>query len=188
MLINKDSPDYAHTLTMIGKEEEQLGNTQKAIEYFNLAYEVANISDLTLDKVQTLLAIGNVYRTINVRQALKSYQEAEVLAIDIDSNEELRDIYEGMALAYYSTGDYKNAYAYQNKYLDLKDKIFNIETDDKIRGVQFDFEIEKDELVREKRTDIGERINQITGVVGQTPEICHLWYCFGSYSWSLYLP
>ncbi len=163
MLINKDSPDYAHTLTMIGKEEEQLGNTQKAIEYFNLAYEVANISDLTLDKVQTLLAIGNVYRTINVRRALKSYQEAEVLAIDIDSNEELRDIYEGMSLAYYSTGDYKNAYAYQNKYLDLKDKIFNIETDDKIRGVQFDFEIDKEKA--EKRQL--EKENQITELLAK---------------------
>ena len=149
LLINKDSPDYAHTLTMIGKEEQQLGNFQKAIGYFNLAYDVAKISDLNLDKVQTLLALGNIYRSTNVQQALNSYQEAEVLAISIESNEELRDIYQGMALAYQTAGDYKNAYSNQNKYLDLKDKIFNIETDDKIRGLQFDFDLDK------KQNEIG---------------------------------
>jgi class 3 adenylate cyclase len=145
LAINKDSPDYAHILTMIGKEERQLGNVEKAIDYFNRAYVTAKASDLVLDQVQTLLALGNTFRKTDVQQALKAYMEAEPLAIELDANEELRDIYQGMALAYDDSGDYKNAYAYQNKYLELKDKIFNIETDDKIRGLQFDFELEKKE-------------------------------------------
>ncbi|MGB5203729.1 MAG: adenylate/guanylate cyclase domain-containing protein [Eudoraea sp.] len=145
LAINEDSPDYAHILTMIGKEERQMGNTQKAIDYFNLAYDRATESDLALDQVQTLLALGNTYRKTDVKKALKAYQDAETLAIELDTNEELRDIYEGMALSYQATGDYKNAYAYQNKYLTIKDEIFNIETDDKIRGLQFDFDLEKKE-------------------------------------------
>ncbi|MGB5664046.1 adenylate/guanylate cyclase domain-containing protein, partial [Eudoraea sp.] len=117
----------------------------KAIDYFNLAYDRATESDLALDQVQTLLALGNTYRKTDVKKALKAYQDAETLAIELDTNEELRDIYEGMALSYQATGDYKNAYAYQNKYLTIKDEIFNIETDDKIRGLQFDFDLEKKE-------------------------------------------
>jgi len=145
LAINEDTPDYAHILTMIGKEERQMGNTQKAIDYFNLAYDRATESDLALDQVQTLLALGNTYRKTDVKKALKAYRDAENLAIELDTNEELRDIYEGMALSYQAIGDYKNAYTYQNKYLTIKDEIFNIETDDKIRGLQFDFDLEKKE-------------------------------------------
>ncbi|MGB5479572.1 MAG: adenylate/guanylate cyclase domain-containing protein, partial [Eudoraea sp.] len=105
----------------------------------------AEDSDLPLDQVRTLLALGNTYKESDPKKALQVYKSAENLAMEIDTDEELRDIYQGMALAYDTAGDYKNAYAYQNKYLDLKDKIFNIETDDKIRGLQFDFDLEKKE-------------------------------------------
>ena len=60
-------------------------------------------------------------------------------------NEDLKDIYEGMSEAYLNLGDYKNAYVYQEEFLKLKDSIFNIETDDKIRGLQFDFDLQKKE-------------------------------------------
>lgn len=145
LAINKDSPDYAHILTMIGKEERKIGNVQKAIEYFDLAYKTAKESDQSLDQVQTLLALGNTYKNSDPKKALQVYKTAESLAIEINTDEELRDIYQGMALAYETAGQYKNAYAYQNKFLDLKDKIFNLETDDKIRGLQFDFDLEKKE-------------------------------------------
>jgi class 3 adenylate cyclase/Tfp pilus assembly protein PilF len=149
LAINEDSPDYAHILTMIGKEEDQMGNTQKAIDYFNSAYETAKNSDLPLDQVQILLALGNTYRKSDAKKAFKAYQDAETLAIELDTNEELRDIYQGMALAYNTSGEYKNAYAYQNKYLELKDKIFNIKNDDKIRGLQFDFDLETTKVKEE---------------------------------------
>ena len=143
LAINEDSPDYAHILTMIGKEERKIGNIQKAIEYFDLAYETAKESDQPLDQVQTLLAMGNMFNETDPKKALQVYQNAEAMAINLDTNEELRDIYQGMAIAYQSTGDFKNAFTYQNKYLEIKDKIFNIKTDDKIRGLQYVFDLEK---------------------------------------------
>ncbi|WP_299163348.1 adenylate/guanylate cyclase domain-containing protein [uncultured Eudoraea sp.] len=145
LVINKNTSDYAHILTAIGKEERQIGNVQKAIEYFDLAFKTAEDSDLPLDQVRTLLALGNTYKESDPKKALQVYKTAENLAMEIETDEELRDIYQGMALAYDAAGNYKNAYAYQNKYLDLKDKIFNIETDDKIRGLQFDFDLDKKE-------------------------------------------
>ncbi len=156
LAINLNSPDYAHILTMIGKEERQLGNVEKAIDHFNLAYDTAKASDLVLDQTQTLLALGNTYLKTEVQKALKAYLQAEPLAIELDANEELRDIYQGMALAYDAAGDYKKAYAYQNKYLELKDKIFNLETDDKIRGLQFDFEMEQQKNQYDQEIQVSE--------------------------------
>lgn len=143
LAVNKDTPDYAHILTMIGKEERKIGNVQRAMEYFDLAYKTAKESDQPLDQVQTLLALGDLFQESNTSLALKSYKEAETLALGMETNEELSDIYQGMAVAYQTTGNFKNAFEYQNKYLVLKDSIFNIKTDDKIRGLQFDFDLEK---------------------------------------------
>jgi class 3 adenylate cyclase len=160
LAINEDSPDYAHILTMIGKEERKIGNVQKAIEYFDLAYKTAKESDQPLDQVQTQLALGDLYQGNNTLLALKFYKEAETLALGMETNEELRDIYQGMAVAYQTAGNFKNAFEYQNKYLVLKDSIFNIKTDDKIRGLQFDFDLEKkqdenDKLLQEAQiTDL----------------------------------
>lgn len=141
--INENTQDYAHTLKMLGVEEYKIGNKKKAIDYLNRSYEHAASSNLTLDQVQTLMALGDVYQGSNISLALKSYKEAESLALGMETNEELRDIYKGMAVVYQTAGNFKNAFEYQNKYLRLKDSIFNIKTDDKIRGLQFDFELEK---------------------------------------------
>jgi len=141
--INRQTQDYAHNLTMIGKEEFKRGDKERAIQYLTEALETARASDLALDQVQTLLAMGDVYRDNSPEKALKAYKEGELLALTMETNEELRDIYQGMSSAYERKGDFKNAYAYQNKYLELKDLIFNLETDDKIRGLQFDFDLEK---------------------------------------------
>ena len=157
--INENTQDYAHTLKLIGIEEFKIGNKEKAIDYLNKSYEYASRSNLTLDQVQTLLALGDLYQGSNTSLALQSYKEAETLALGMETKEELRDIYKGMAVAYQTAGNFKSAFEYQNKYLELKDSIFNIKTDDKIRGLQFDFELDKkqDEIgLLEKEAEINE--------------------------------
>jgi class 3 adenylate cyclase/Tfp pilus assembly protein PilF len=149
LAINKDSPYYAYILRMIGKEERHLGNLQKAIDYFSLAYNTAEADDLVLDQIQTLLALGNTYQKTDVKKAIKAYQDAEPLALEHNIAEELRDIYHGMALAYDTLRDFKNAYVYQNKYFEVKDKVFNIESDEKINVLQFDFDLETKKVKEE---------------------------------------
>lgn len=159
LTINKDTPDYAHNLTVLGKEEFRQGNIESATQYLNMAFDTAKKSELPLDQIQTLLALGDVYRQNDRRKALKAYREAETLAIAMETNEELRDIYKGMSLAYEALGDYKNAFIYQNKFIELKDLIFNLESDDKIRGIQFDFDLEnkQDEIgLLQKEAEITE--------------------------------
>ena len=157
--INRETQDYAHNLTMIGKEEFKRGDTSRAIDYLIQALETARVSDLALDQVQTLLAIGDVYQASDPEKALKAYRDGELLALTMETNEELRDIYKGMSSTFEKKGDFKNAYTYQNKYLELKDLIFNLETDDKIRGLQFDFDLvqKQDQIgLLEKEAEITE--------------------------------
>ena len=141
----KGTTDYAHNLTMIGKEEYELGSRDLAIKYYDSAYAIATKDNLPLDLVQTRLAMGRIYMNEDPKKAIEIYEEGAFIAKSMALNEDLKDIYEGMSEAYLNLGDYKNAYAYQEEFLKLKDSIFNIETDDKIRGLQFDFDLQKKE-------------------------------------------
>ncbi len=161
--INKDTKDNAHNLTMLGKEEFNRGNVPAAIYYLDRAYSTASASDLILDQVQTLLAMGDVYQKRDLKKSLQSYQQAEILALQMETNEELRDIYLGMSLTYFAEKDFENAYLYQKKYIDLKDKIFNLKTDDKILGLQFNFDLEK----KEDQIDLLEKEAEIAQLQGK---------------------
>ena len=141
----KGTADYAHNLTMIGKEEYEIGSRNMAIKYYDSAYAIASQDNLPMDLVQTRLAMGRIYLDENPKKAIEIYEEGAFIAKSMAINEDLKDIYQGMSKAYLNLGDYKNAYVYQEEFLKLKDSIFNIETDDKIRGLQFDFDLLKKE-------------------------------------------
>lgn len=143
LAINKGTPDYPHSLLSLGRQELSLGDRERAIKLFWESYEAAKASNLNLDMLQSLIALGDIYHEDDFDQSVWAYKEAEALALEMDTKEELRDIYKGMSLAFKEAGDFEEAYAYQDKYLELKDQVFNLETDDKIRGLQFDFDLQK---------------------------------------------
>jgi adenylate cyclase len=93
--------------------------------------------------VQTLIELGKVYQKNDSQKALQSYQEAEILADEMGTKFELKDIYEGLSQVYSYNRYFNNAFKYQTKLIANKDSLFNLETDDKIRGLQFDFDLEK---------------------------------------------
>lgn len=149
----------AGNLIKLGEVELKLGNELKAKTYLNEAYETAKSNNQLLLNVQALVALGSVQQRDDLDLALASYTEAKELAEKIEANDELRDIYREMSLVYYAKGDFREAYIYQTNYLELKDLTFNIETDDKIRGLQFDFDLSKkeDEIgLLEKEAEIQE--------------------------------
>jgi class 3 adenylate cyclase/tetratricopeptide (TPR) repeat protein len=144
MKLNQDNKSEAiHINILKGELQSKIGNSKKAIEHLSLAYEAAKEDNQQLQVVQALLALGEIYQNQNFLKAIEVYNEAEKLAKEINISKELRDVYFGMSKAYLAKGDYTNAYNYQTRYLVMKDSIFNIETNDKIRGLQFDFDLEK---------------------------------------------
>lgn len=145
LVLNKDSERYPHNLTMLGTIESKLGEDEKAIEYLKMAYDEASHRNQQWDIVEALIAMGRIYQESNFSLSVKSFKEAEQLANESPTNRSLRDIYEGLAQSYAHEGDYANAFNFQTKYLAQKDSLFNLETDDKIRGLQFDFDLAKKE-------------------------------------------
>lgn len=140
---NQNTPDYAHNLAMLGKVEFKRGNAGRSIFYLDSAYATAAEKNLLLDKVQTLIALGEVYRNSDYQKAKKSYEEAEKIALEINTHEELRDIFKGMSIMYANNNDFQKAYKYQTLYFAQKDSLFNLEISDKIRTLQFDFDLQK---------------------------------------------
>tara|TARA_R110002073_G_scaffold72537_1_gene177402 strand:- start:397374 stop:399314 length:1941 start_codon:yes stop_codon:yes gene_type:complete len=155
--INKDAPDVAHKLTLLGKAYFALENSEKASEYLEAALLKAKEVNSPLDEVQTLLELGNLYQKSDPKRAVENYHKGEALAIEMETNEELRDVYKGISLTYQATGDFKNAYLYQNKFLELKDKIFNSEILERSNLIAADFDLMKkqDEIgLLEKEAEI----------------------------------
>ena len=149
----------ADNLIKLGLVEFRKGKKGKAINYLNEAYQIAKFNNQQSEVIQALIGLASVHKQDNYKMALAAYSEAEILAKEIEANDELRDIYEGMSQSYAEIGDYSNAFKYQSLYLEQKDLIFNLETDDKIRGLQFDFDLEKkeDEIgLLEKESEIQE--------------------------------
>ncbi|WMI64164.1 adenylate/guanylate cyclase domain-containing protein [Aestuariibaculum sp. YM273] len=118
---------------------------EESIKYLNEAYNIAQLNALQLDEVQALYALGEAYKYKDITKSIEVYEEAEILAKRIEANDELRDVYKGLSSAYALNQDFKKAYQYKELYVAKKDSLFNLETDDKIRGLQFDFDLEKKE-------------------------------------------
>lgn len=143
--ITENTIYYSQNLLLLGKTKFKLGGLEESLSLLQESYSNAVKDDNLLVKVKCLIELGIVYQNNDFNKAINAYKEAEELAISQKLNYELAQIYEGISQSYVNSGDFKNGYRYQTKYLSQKDSIFNIETDDKMRGLQFDFDLLKKE-------------------------------------------
>jgi adenylate cyclase len=116
-----------------------------AIKYHEQAFDFAKKLDATLDMAQSLLGLGDTYmKQQDAAKAIPYYKEAEKIALTISAaNSELKNAYHGLATAYAQSADYNNAFKYQTLLTGIKDSLYNIDTDQKLSGLQFNFDIQK---------------------------------------------
>ncbi|TAH42564.1 MAG: tetratricopeptide repeat protein [Bacteroidetes bacterium] len=140
-----DSEDLPAAMNWIGRIFARRNEFDKAVKYQNEAFEIAKKLETLLDMTQAKLGIGDTYfKQGAAKLAINSYKEAEKLAIEMGgTNLELKNTYGGLALSYAKLGDYKNAYNYQKLFTETKDKLYDIDTDKKLQGLQFTFDIQK---------------------------------------------
>ena len=143
--VTQNSFYYAENLTLLGQTYVKLGDINKAIEYLDKAHAVASENDQQFEIVKVLIEKGDLYKKTNPKKAINVYKEAESMAKEMKLTYELKDLYEGISESYINKGDFKNGYQYQSKFLSQKDSIYNLETNDKIRGLQFNFDLQKKE-------------------------------------------
>lgn len=135
----------ADNLIKIAKVLLKKNDHEKANKYLNEAYQIAKLNNQQLEVVQALIGIGEVNMQDNYKKSINAFKEAEKLGKEIEANDELREIYLGLSNTYALNKDFKNAYIFKELYISKKDSLFNLKTVDKIRGLQFDFDLVKKE-------------------------------------------
>jgi len=133
-----------YSMTRIGDVHSKRKEYQTALNYYNDAIAIAKKFEAKLELIRPLLGMAQTYSLMgNEEMALNAFNEVRTTALEIRSNYELKDAYRGMANSYAKLDDYKNAFKYQTLFSDIKDTLFNAETDNKIKGLQFTYEMDK---------------------------------------------
>ncbi len=143
-----DSLSSAFSVNGIGKLYSKEGKLTEALQFHNNALGIAKKFDDKLQVVRSMRGLADVYLKLNnTTLAIDYYNKAKVIAEGLDDLKiELKDLYKEMAAAYSKNKDYSNAFAYQARYSDIKDTLYNIESKKKLNQLQFDFELSKKEV------------------------------------------
>ena len=139
-------PNSSYAYNGIGKIYLKGGDFNQALLYHNRALVIAEKTESKPHIVRSFQGIANVYiAEKDYPKALGYYNKASSLAEEIKATPELKDLYQEMAVAYAKNSDYKNAFKYKSLYADIKDTLYNIETDKKLGKLQFEFDLQKKE-------------------------------------------
>lgn len=140
----EDMESVPYSYNKIGEVYQKQGKYGLALSYHNQALAISKKLNGQLYMVQSLLAIASTYHKMNDdKTALSYFKQAENLGIEINAKNELKEIYQGMSMSYALLKDFGPAFRYQSLYANIKDTLYNIETDKKLASLQFDFDLQK---------------------------------------------
>jgi two-component system NtrC family sensor kinase len=141
---SRDEVSIPYTYNAIAKEYKTEGKYDSALYFNQKAYATSQKVGKKLYMVQSLIGLANTYTAKgDAATALDYYKKAEESAKEIRAIDELKDIYQGLSAVYASIKSYGNAFTYQSLYSNIKDTIYNIESDKKLASLQFDFDLQK---------------------------------------------
>ena len=140
------SSNTAFAYNGVGKVYLKQGRTKEALFNHNKALTIARVIDDKLQLVRSFSGLADVYaQTGDIGLAITNYNKAREIAEPIQANVELKDLYQKLSSVYSKTSDYRNAFLFQEKYANVKDTLYNIETAKKLNKLQFDFDLSKKE-------------------------------------------
>lgn len=142
----KDESSLPFVYNSIGKVYKKQGKFEEALRFHTKAYNAAQSVEYNRKQfmAQSLLGLANAYKAKgNLNTSLEYFQKAETIGREINALDELKDIYQGLSSVYASTQQYDEAFKYQTLFTDVKDTLYNIETDKKLTRMEFDFNLQK---------------------------------------------
>ena len=151
----------AYDFEALGKVYGFQENYSEALLYHTQALKLREKLGLKRELAMSYLQIG----TINLKQ--NQFEQAEErlktgieIAGGIGAKSELKDIYNKLSQLYQQTGDYKASLEFKNKFIAIKDSLFNVSRSKQIEELQVRFETEK------KQNEIAalEKDAEITGL------------------------
>ncbi len=171
----------AYNLMNIGLMHRELKDYLKAEKYMMDALEI--IQDLEDPRAVALLYdnLGkNFLLQDQFSKSLYYAHLAESIASKLGAKYELRNAYQTIYKSYEGVGDYRQAFYYQEKYLQLKDSLFNESNTAKIQELEAKYESERKEnelaqlneeravqeaIIQKQKADIRTRNGVIAGGV-----------------------
>ncbi|MCO4292178.1 tetratricopeptide repeat protein [Solitalea sp. MAHUQ-68] len=140
----KNSEGSLNAYNALGKLYKREKKYDLALENHQKALTLAQNLNNKLSITQSLIGLGNVFVDKgDYKTALFYFNQAQTPAVEIQALHEIKDLYEVMSKVYAKTGDFKKAFEYQALYSNIKDTIYNTETDKKLGNLQFDFDLQK---------------------------------------------
>lgn len=144
--LEKSGGPASSPLSLMGKAYALQGKLAKAIQFHREAIKIAESKNARLQLAQALINLANTHQLQgNTQAALDIFLRAEAIARETRLNAELRDAYQGLAQSYAERSDYKNAFKYQVLFGQLRDTLYNTESDKRLANIQFQFDLEKKE-------------------------------------------
>jgi len=157
LIANVNTIYLPYSLNLLGQVFEKKGDYKTAIQQQKEAYSIAESLESKHGMAQSLVGLGESQRSNgDLNAAIESFKKSESIGKEIGSKNILKDTYQGLALTNEKLGKYKDAFLYESLFSAMKDTIFNTETDDKIKRLQFTYEIDKkqdeiEDLTRDKK-------------------------------------
>ncbi len=140
------TPDLPGALNQMGKIYLRKKEFNKALATHRKAFEYSKKLDTKLDMTKSLIGMAECFlEQKRPNEAINVYQSALEIGQPIKLTTEVKEIYEGLSEAYSEKKDFKNAFDYQKLLLEIKDTIYNVNTDKKLGLLQFNFDLEKKE-------------------------------------------
>jgi len=140
------SVDLPFALNTIGKVYRLKKDFNRSIDFYQQGYNSAQGFDSKRDMGQALLGMALTdNKARDFKSAIDHFKKAELLFVDIglDGSYDLKDVYEGLSYSYAETKDFANAFKYQSLLIDLKAKIYDIETDRKMASKLFTYNMDQ---------------------------------------------
>jgi adenylate cyclase len=161
-ILEQSGGNSAFVLMNIGNVYARQGDGDRAIDFHQKAIDSAKRKNSKSQLVQSLIGLGDTYLSLRQYQAAQqNYAEAEALADELGLKAELKDAYAGLAKSNAGLANHETAFRYQTLFSNIKDTLYNQESDRRLSSIQFQFDLEKKEseiALLTKENDLNETI------------------------------
>lgn len=151
----------AFSYEYMGQAYSKQQEYDSALLAFKKSLELLEKEDSRYDQMDILNKIAGVYlKEGQPEEAIRKLETAVGFGEAINARLRLKDSYQLLAEAFSQSNDYKNAFLYHQKYIALKDSIFNEENLKKISDIESNYQIQK----REKEIELLKKDAQISSL------------------------
>jgi signal transduction histidine kinase len=142
--IANGNQNIAAVYNQMEKPETALTYIGKAIDFYRQINDPEGMSGALYTLGKTYYRLGEYYKSI------QSFKESEKIGLEHNLTGGIQYLYEAMAMPYYSSGDFKNAYDCYIKYMTIRDSVYNSEKSRQIIELEtkYQSEVKENEILR----------------------------------------